>query len=169
MATIFCSYGVDGTINAVFPQSQALNPPTGYVEMPDTDPRWTGHLAAQSKTALLNYASAKQAAVLSGIYSHTLSGSAVTLTTECDPVSISGINSLMAWASNGTMTAATPTQIYVDCDYSQHTITPTQMVEFGGAVGAWVTALWQDLAAVIAGINAGTITTSAQIDAAKWN
>jgi hypothetical protein len=122
-----------------------------------------------SPQQLSAYASAKQAQVLAAVFSYTLADGSATLTTACDPVSISGINSLMQWASINALAATTPTRTYYNEDWSPHAITPAQMLEFGAAVGAHIESIYADMAAVLSAISAGTITSTAQIDAADWS
>ena len=168
MTTVYASLAASGAIATVYGCSQAATPPPGYVEMPDSDPRYLAWQAATARQALVAYAEAKQGAALAVVYSHALSDGSATLTTACDPTSVGGINSLMAWATTPQAVAATPTRNYFNSDWTAHTVTPAQMIEFGVAVGAHVSSLYADLGAVIAGINAGAITTAAQIDDASW-
>ena len=124
--------------------------------------------AALHKSGLLAYANAKQTAALAAVFSHPLSDGSATLTTACDPASQAGLLMLKQWAADNATVTPAPSRLYINSDWSSHPITPTQMTEFGNAVGAHVSALWADLATVIAAITAGTLTTTAQIDGASW-
>ncbi len=47
-------------------------------------------------------------------------------------------------------------------------LTASQVVALGVAVGLWVQSVYTVYGAIVAGINAGTITTTAEIDQAAW-
>ena len=125
--------------------------------------------AAAVKAGLVAYAQAKQTGALAAVFSHALADGSATLTTGCDPNSLSGINALTQWATTNAFNATVPTRVYYNCDWTAHTVTPAQMTEFAAAIGAHVQALYAALAGVIVAIAAGTITTTAQIDAANWS
>jgi len=125
--------------------------------------------AAVVKANLAAYAIGKQQALLAAVFSHPLADGSATLTTACDPVSLTGLNSLTQLATTPALNASVGTRVYYNVDWSPHTVTPAQMAEFAAAIGAHVQALYTDLATVVAAINGGTITTTAQIDAANWS
>lgn len=169
MATLYTIVNPAGQVVTTFACRQnALDKP-GYTEMPDTDPRWQAYLTGQANAALIAYANAKQATLLAAVYSHPLSDGSATLTTACDAGSLTGLNSLTQWATTPALNASVPTRTYYNADWSAHPVTPAQMTEFAVAIGAHVQSLYGDLAAVIAAIIAGTLTTTAQIDAASWS
>ena len=113
-------------------------------------------------------ANAKQLVILSDlVVSHALKDEAATLTTKCDPSSMTFLNSLAAWS---IMSASSATRAYYNLDGSSHQITPVEMNEFLTTVGAAVQSTFDALAAVISGIAASppTIKTYADVDAASW-
>ena len=169
MATVYTIVSNAGVVLTVFGCSQDPSDKPGYTEMPDTDPRWLAYLAVQSKSALVAYANAKQTAALAAVFSHPLTDGSATLTTACDPNSLTGLNSLTQWATTPALNASVPTRVYYNADWSTHTVTPAQMTEFAAAIGAHVQGLYADLAAVIAAIGAGTVASTAQIDGAGWS
>jgi hypothetical protein len=113
----------------------------------------------QTETGLLAYANAKQRAIAGAGVSVNIGGSA---TVECstDPASLILLQGAAAVA------ASTPSWSFawVPESGSPVTLTAAQITTMFGAVSAFIQATFTTLAAVITAINAGNITTKAQVD-----
>ena len=120
---------------------------------------------------LIAYAEAKQAPVLAALQvTHALKDGTATLTTMCNPGSITFLNSLAAWATFNMSVSPTPPRTFYNLDGSAVQVSPSDLAEFLSAVGAAVQSTFDAVAKVRTAITSSpaTITTLAQIDAFAW-
>ena len=170
MATVYTLVDSHGAvISAPFSSPQSLSDWPNYVEMDDSDPRYQAWLVQVNCGRLAAYLGAKQSAVLYQVFSATLTdGSGMTLTSALDKDSQAGLNSLTNWASTPELQVGKPTETYCNADWSSHVVTPAQWLAFAGLVGVRLTSIYTTTSEGAAGVSAGTITTTAQIDALPW-
>jgi Domain of unknown function (DUF4376) len=117
-------------------------------------------VVVQTPAGLLAYAAKKQGTISAGGVSVNIGGS---ITVECstDPAS------LVLLQGAASIAASTPSQTFawVPESGSPITLTAAQITTMFGAVSSFIQATFTTLAAVISAINAGTVTTKAQVDA----
>ncbi len=121
---------------------------------------------ALSKAQLLQYAFVRQNMIAHG-------GASVNVGTSSAPLMIAcatDVVSLSLLATAVSVAAANPSGItaWVPTSGSPVTLSAAQVEALNTAVAAFIQSTFATLAAVAAAINAGTITTEAQIDAAAW-
>ena len=110
-----------------------------------------------AKAQLMAYANAKQGAIeVGGV---TISGVPVS-TTDGGRIELSGAVSLAQLVPDHVFDWVTPT--------GKVSLTASQVIGVGQAVGLWVQTTYTALGNVIDAIIAGSITTKDQIDAAAW-
>jgi hypothetical protein len=122
--------------------------------------------AVLTAAQLIAYATARQQLIAAGGVSVNVgtSGSPVDVECSMDPTS------LIQLQGAASIAAATPSQTFawVPSTGSPMTLTAAQITTMFGAVSAFIQSTFTELAAVIAAISAGTITTKAGVDAASW-
>ena len=79
---------------------------------------------------------------------------------------VSGCVQLVGLAASNNQPA--PTFPWINNGGTQLTLTAAQMMTVGYQLGAFVQATYASLGAVLAAVTAGTLTTTAAIDAASW-
>lgn len=112
---------------------------------------------------LANYADNKQAALSRGGFTITLSGTAVTFLTSVDGIALMAAEQVRLGQPNP------PTQVRVESPSG--TVVTVSAADFTTAYSAIVDfeqATLNTLQSVLSSISSGTITTTAQIDAASW-
>jgi hypothetical protein len=119
---------------------------------------WVANYDA-NKQALIAYANAKQQALASG-----------TVTVQGVPISL---NELGSRNLQGAVSLAglIPTQVFhwdVDDNGTAAQLTAAQVTSMGQSVGLFVQATYTSCVAAKAGINSGSITDTAGVDAVSW-
>lgn len=121
---------------------------------------------APTSAQLVAYAEAKQASLVSGGFSFNIAAPGQPENVILADTDLSGRTNL-----NGLVDLAKLddgfTSVWVQGGKGV-TVTAPEIIALGVAVGKFVVATYQTLAAVFAGISGGSITTIAQIDAASW-
>jgi hypothetical protein len=112
--------------------------------------------ADEVKAALSAYADRKQAMLLNG--GVTVNG--VPAATD--------VNGRVNIAGAVSLAQLQPDMTFHWVNDSTITLTADQIIALGQAVGVWVQDVYTALGNVLAGIAAGTITTTDEIDAASW-
>ena len=128
-------------------------------------------MATSPATALISYANAKQLALRDGgitVNAGTASAPIVVdVASDADGRTlVSGSVQLVGLATSNSQPA--PTFPWINNDHTQVTLTGAQMMTVGYALGAYVQATYAALGTVLAAIAAGTIKTSADVEAAAW-
>jgi hypothetical protein len=121
-----------------------------------SDPNWK---TSALKPQLLAYANQKQTAIMTGGTTVALAGGiSVKCTTDPDSFTLlQGATTIAQGNANATFN-------WVPSTGTPITLTSAQMIAMFTAVSTFVQSTFTQLAAVINAINAGTITTTAQVD-----
>ncbi len=115
-------------------------------------------LSAEAKTALLmSYVSAKHRSVA---YNSVTVNGVIVSTTADGRVDLAGAVQLAQLVPGHVFDWV--------CVTGPIQLTAAQVAALGVAVGQWVQAVYTVYGKIVTGINDGTITTTAQIDAASW-
>lgn len=115
-------------------------------------------LSAEAKTALLmSYVSAKHRSVA---YNNVTVNGVIVSTTADGRVDLAGAVQLAQLVPGHVFDWV--------CVTGPVQLTAAQVTALGVAVGQWVQAVYAVYGQIVTGINDGTITTTAQIDAASW-
>lgn len=119
-------------------------------------------LAGSYKQLLINYAIAKQQKIVGGGISVNIatSGAPQMIEASTDATSLAFLNTAVAVAA-ANPAATTP---WVSTSGTVVTLNATDVAKISAAVQAFVQATFATLGAVIAAINAGTVTTQATVD-----
>jgi hypothetical protein len=134
----------------------------GAVEVADDDPRVVAFWASQTTAQLIAYATAQQAAIAKGGVSINVAASGPAQMAEAD-TSVTGRVDLSGLAQLAQLNSAFTT-VWVQSS-GNLTLNATQIMTLAAGVGTFIEATYATLAAVLAAIAAGTITTTADIDA----
>lgn len=120
----------------------------------------------QTAAMLTAYAEAKQAALVAGGYAFNLAAAGQPAEFVRADTDIGGRLNLAGLVSLAQLNPSF-TSVWVQAGGGL-TLTAAEIVALGVAVGTFVEQTYQALAAVLAGISSGAITTRAQVDAAAW-
>lgn len=121
---------------------------------------------APTKTQLAAYASAKQAKIASGGLSVNVAASGAAAETALADTDVSGRLNLSGLVQLATINSSFTT-VWVQST-GNLTLSASQVIDLGMAVGMFVEASYQTLASVLADITSGKLTTTAAVDAAAW-
>lgn len=117
-----------------------------------------------SKAALIGYATAAaNAALATSITVNVAASGEAAVNVQCDgaPSTRADLAGMFAWGAANP----TATRPWLDDSGALFTLTGAELVTLAMAVGTWVDDVFAALGNLIAQINAGAITTTAQIDA----
>ncbi len=129
-----------------------------YAALADNDPRYLAWQAA----ALIAYAGVKQARVSSGGISVNVGSGGSPLAVEASTDTASLV--LLQGAASQAQSNSGATFSWVQKNGAPVTLTAAQVLTIFAAVTTFIQSTFTTLAAVIAAIGAGTITSTAQID-----
>ena len=126
------------------------------------------------KSVLIDYASRKQNIIAIGGVRLNVAPSgqpaefADVATDTKGQTLVNGAVSMISLARFASPAQPDPTFPWVNNDGSKLTLSAGQMLQIGLALGAFIQATYATLGSVSEAINAGTITSEAQIDASAW-
>lgn len=123
-------------------------------------------LPPPSVSELVAYAEARQAALMAGGFAFDVAASGQPAEVVQADTDLSGRLNLAGLVSLAQINASF-TSIWVQAGGGL-TLTASEIIALGVAVGTFVEQTYQALATVLANIASGVITTTAQIDAAAW-
>jgi len=137
-----------------------FNPSTGAFSAPVPAPL--------SKARLLAYAQQVQSARLSaGISVNVAPAGSPAVNVLCDGSSATRADlALLALFGQANPTGQ---KTWIDDNGLATVLTGAELLTLVGLIGTWIAATYGDLATISGGINAGAISTYAQIDAANWS
>jgi hypothetical protein len=160
-----------GKVYFLSAQDQANVAAPGWTGPVLPDPAWTAITAAQASAItnppptlaqLLAYASAQAQVLLATMGSYT--AGATVIKSDATPATLTDWMALQQWAADNP----TATTQWVANDNTVTALPATAVGVIAPLVGGFSQAVYQALATILSAIAAGTITTTAAIDAASW-
>jgi hypothetical protein len=140
------------------PQGESV----GAVEIDDSDARVLAFIAAQNSAQLVSYAMAKQALIANGGVSINVAASGPPIMASAD-TSVTGRVDLSGVLQSAQLNSGYTT-VWVQTS-GNLTLNAAAILLLAVGVGAFIEATYAALAGVLAAIAAGTVTTTAEIDA----
>lgn len=124
-----------------------------------------------SKADLIAHATAARDKILTaGIIVNVAPSAQPAIDIHCDglPQTRHDLNGFYSWGLDQVARNLTETRDWFDNDWNKYTLTGAQCIALALPVGTWADNVYGAAQGLIAQINSGAITTTAQIDAAAW-